>query len=86
MAKTTAQKVISTYAGKRDAIIARRNSALSTFRATAEELTSINDELDADAREAQELIEFLTARKNEALRGKADNEAVISRIYEIIGE
>ena len=64
----------------------RKDSALSTFRATVQELHAINEDLDQAIATSDEAIAFYTQKREAAVKEKADNEAVANRIIEIIGE
>jgi hypothetical protein len=64
----------------------RKDSALSTFRRTATELSSINDALKTKLCNLDELSSFIQEQQNAANQMIHDNDAVRSRILEIIGE
>ena len=68
------------------ALSARKDNALSTFRRTANELAAINDGLRIKQGNLQELAAFIQEQENAASKMMADNDAVRSRILEIIGE
>ena len=68
------------------ALSARKDNALSTFRRTANELAAINDGLRIKQGNLQELAAFIQEQENATSKMMADNDAVRSRILEIIGE
>lgn len=67
-------------------LAAKRDSALSTFRATVQQLNALNSSLDEDIATADEMIAFYTAQKQNAEKAKSDNAAVAQHILNIIGE
>lgn len=65
---------------------ARKEQALSSFRATVKNLRTINEALKADVALADEMIETCTKRRSDAQQAIKDNEAVCSHILDIIGD
>lgn len=65
---------------------ARKEQALSSFRATVNNLRTINEALKADVALADEMIETCTKRRAEAQQAIKDNEAVCGHILAIIGD
>lgn len=65
---------------------ARKEQALSSFRATVKNLRTINEGLRADVALANEMIATCTERKQKAELAIKDNEAVCEHILAIIGE
>lgn len=86
MAKDFVNKGMTAYNERAAALKARREGALSAFRSTAEELESINESLTEEATDAELIIQFYEAAKESAAKAKADNAAVIQKIYDIIGK
>lgn len=63
----------------------RRNKALSVFRKTAEKLGNINEELNVRVSQMDSLTALIAEEKNSAAQMIHDNEAVRSRMLDIIG-
>ena len=88
--KETTEHVINTATARLSGDIAglanRRESALSSFRRTANELQSINEGLKVKQGHLRELAAFIEAQEGATEKMMSDNEAVRSRILEIIGE
>lgn len=84
------QSVIQTattkITGDISALSEKRENALSTFRATANELGTINDSLRERQNNLLELANFIQTQTDATGKMIADNEAVRSRILEIIGD
>lgn len=64
----------------------RREDAISSFRQTANELASVNEQLDARNSFYESVINTIMDQKKQAEQMKADNTHVRSKILEIIGE
>lgn len=65
---------------------AQKNEALSVFRQTAENLGQINKGLTENAQQYDKLKDFAETQRDSALKAIADNEAVMRKILDIIGE
>lgn len=65
---------------------AMKDNALSSFRATATKLESINERLSNNIKVIDELVSLVEAEKKNAKKQVADNEAVRKKILDIIGE
>lgn len=64
----------------------RREDAISSFRRTANELASINEELESRSTFYTSLLDAIEHQKVTTEQMKVDNEAVRAKILEIIGE
>lgn len=64
----------------------RRNKALSVFRKTAEKLGLINEELNVRVTQMDNLTELIAQEKSSAAQMIHDNEAVRTKMLDIIGE
>lgn len=64
----------------------QKNDALSVFRNTANQLEQINDELGESLENLSTLAAFIAEKKTDTELMMADNNAVRSKIIEIIGE
>lgn len=64
----------------------QRVSALNVFRTTANKLNSINDKLTESVSNYDAMITVLEIKKQQAQKAIADNNAVRSKIIDIIGE
>ncbi len=80
------QKATTSLAGDIKDLSAQRDDALSTFRATAVRLSTINEGLAVKKGNLNELAAFIQEQSMAADKMISDNEAVRSRILEIIGE
>ena len=80
------QMATSHLANDITSLSSKKDSALSTFRRTATELNSINDALKTKLCNLDELSSFIQEQQNAANQMIHDNDAVRSRILEIIGE
>lgn len=69
-----------------EALSVVKQSALGMFSTTARNLEKINDELMQSIVRLDHLSSFALSQKQEAERMVADNNAVIAKIREIIGE
>lgn len=69
-----------------DRLAAMKDTALSAFRSTANNLASINEQLNGKVNTINDLIKFATEDKANAEKMIADNEAVCKKILDIIGE
>ena len=67
-------------------IEAEKNAALSIFRQTATNLQNINQRLGTTVDNIENLIDYAQRSKNDVTKMMSDNEAVRSKIIEIIGE
>ena len=65
---------------------ARRDNALSSFRATLEEMKAINAETQKVVTELDALQAFMSSQKDSAMKLISDNEHVSAKITEIIGD
>lgn len=63
----------------------RRNKALSIFRRTAEKLGIVNQDLTEKVAQMDSLTELIAAEKSSATQMIHDNEAVRTKMLEIIG-
>lgn len=63
----------------------RRNKALSIFRRTAEKLGIVNQDLTEKVAQMDTLTELIAAEKSSATQMIHDNEAVRTKMLEIIG-
>lgn len=81
-----AGKAMSAASQNASALGVKREAALSSFRATVNQLKEVNTQLDEDIAMAEKMISFYQTQKDEAVQLKADNDAVASKILEIIGE
>lgn len=63
----------------------RRNKALSVFRKTAEKLGIVNADLNEKVAQMDTLTELIAAEKSSATQMIHDNEAVRTKMLEIIG-
>ncbi len=63
-----------------------KGEALSVFRKTANELGNINKELKEKTDDLIALASFIEEQKESAKQMMSDNEAVRTKIFEIIGE
>ena len=89
MAKTTSQIISAAttkLSGDITSLSARRTHALSVFRKTAEDLGTINADLTEKVNQMDALANFIAEEKSSATQMISDNEAVRTRILEIIGE
>ena len=84
--KALAEKAMAALSQDSVTFSARKNTALSTFRATVQELNDINIGLDECIANADKMIAFYSAEREAAVKAKDDNAAVAQRILEIIGE
>ena len=64
----------------------RKACALSVFRSTANQLSSINSEMEEKMSELDTLADFIQHQKDIASKVVSDNENVRAKILEIIGE
>ena len=65
---------------------ARRDNALSSFRATLEEMKTVNEETQKVVSELDALQVFILNQKDFAMKLISDNEHVSAKITEIIGD
>ena len=65
---------------------ARRDNALSSFRATLEEMKAVNEETQKIVSEFDALQIFISNQKDFAMKLISDNEHVSAKITEIIGD
>lgn len=65
---------------------ARRDNALSSFRATLEEMKAVNEETQKVVSELDALQVFISNQKDFAMKLISDNEHVSAKITEIIGD
>lgn len=91
MSKTKSTEQIVSLATNRLAedittLATRRDSALSIFRQTANSLGTINNELTEKITQLDAMTTFLASQRDSASQQIADNEAVRSRILEILGD
>lgn len=63
----------------------RRNKALSIFRKTAERLGVVNADLNEKVAQMDTLTELIAAEKSSATQMIHDNEAVRTKMLEILG-
>ena len=64
----------------------RKECAISVFRSTANQLASINSEMEEKMSELDTLADFIQHQKDIASKVVSDNENVRAKILEIIGE
>lgn len=64
----------------------RKESAISSFRRTANELGSINEQLNSRNQFYDSLVEIVANQKRQTEKMMSDNEHVRNKILEIIGE
>lgn len=64
----------------------RKEHAISVFRSTANQLASINSEMEEKTSELDTLADFIQHQKDIASKVVSDNENVRAKILEIIGE
>lgn len=64
----------------------RKESAISSFRRTANELGSINEQLNSRNQFYDSLVEIVADQKRQTEKMMSDNEHVRNKILEIIGE
>lgn len=64
----------------------RKESAISSFRRTANELGSINEQLSSRNQFYDSLVEIVADQKRQTEKMMSDNEHVRNKILEIIGE
>ena len=64
----------------------RRENAVSTFRRTASDLDTINENLRQNIAEFDDLLKFISDQRGSAEQMVSDNERVRGKILEIIGE
>lgn len=64
----------------------RRNNAINVFRQTANELASINEDLDKSLVNLNKLQEFIVEQSKTTTQMISDNNGVRERILAIIGE
>ena len=64
----------------------RRNNAINVFRQTANELASINEDLDKSLANLNKLQEFIVEQSKTTTQMISDNNGVRERILAIIGE
>lgn len=86
MTKNLTAKAMAGTTQRAATLASQRESALSTFRATVQQLNALNTCLDEDIATAEEMIAFYTEQKEAAAKAKADNVAVAQHILNIIGE
>lgn len=67
-------------------IQAEKDATLSIFRQTATKLENINHRLGTTVDNIENLIDYAQRSKNDITKMMSDNEAVRSKIIEIIGE
>lgn len=65
---------------------AKKEYAISVFRSTADQLASINSEMENKMSELDTLATFIQHQKDVASKVVSDNESVRTKILEIIGE
>lgn len=65
---------------------ARKTRAISAFRQTADELASVNEELQKSLLSLSELQKFIDEQTKTANQMISDNTSVRSKILDIIGE
>lgn len=68
------------------ALSQRKENAVSAFRAAANNLAQINDELQDEVMYIKQLATFAAEKEAEAERMIADNNAVRGKIIDLIGE
>ena len=68
------------------ALNGRKESAISSFRRTANELGSINEQLNSRNQFYDSLVEIVADQKRQTEKMMSDNEHVRNKILEIIGE
>lgn len=73
-------------AAKQSTLTARRDTALSAFRNAANELAAVNTGLQETADTAAEMEAFFGDERAAATQAIRDNEAVRTKILEIIGQ
>ena len=86
----TMEEVFSSALTKLDtdlhSIQAEKDATLSIFRQTATNLENINHRLGTTVDNIENLIDYAQRSKNDVTKMMSDNEAVRSKIIEIIGE
>ena len=79
-------KATTKLSGDMTNLSARRDNALSSFRATLEEMKAINAETQKVVTELDALQAFISSQKDSAMKLISDNEHVSAKITEIIGD
>lgn len=79
------EKAMTATSTQAAAISGRAQTAVSTFRATVDQLRAVNADLDTEIATANQMIAFYTEQLNSANKQKADNEAICAKILDIIG-
>lgn len=79
-------KATTRLSGDMTNLSASRDNALSSFRATLEEMKAINEETQKVVTELDALQAFISTKKDSALKLISDNEHVSAKITEIIGD
>lgn len=79
-------KATTKLSGDMTNLSTRRDSALSSFRATLEEMKAINAETQKVVTELDALQTFILNQKDSAMKLISDNEHVSAKITEIIGD
>ena len=79
-------KATTKLSGDMTNLSTRRDNALSSFRATLEEMKAINTETQKVVTELDALQAFISSQKDSAMKLISDNEHVSAKITEIIGD
>lgn len=79
-------RTLRAITSKNTELNARKDTAISVFRNTANELKFVNEGLAATAKVADEMVTFFATHKENTEKAIAENAAVAARILEIIGE
>lgn len=82
----TIQMATDNLTGDIVALTTKRENALNTFRATANELYDVNTSLQQKVASFEALSQFIAEKRAATEQMIEDNAAVRSRILEIIGE
>ena len=86
--ETTEQIVanaINSLSGDIATLSSQKESALSSFRSTANQLANINETLSSKVATMEQVINIATEEKDKANQMISDNEATRKKILEIIG-
>ena len=86
--ETTEQIVanaINSLSGDIATLSSQKESALSSFRSTANQLANINETLSSKVATMEQVISIATEEKDKANQMISDNEATRKKILEIIG-